>query len=383
MDSLNLNIDSVIEQFEKFLEDDCSYHSGKIFGSMSSYPVPEAKEIYTHFIEKNAGDRNIFSGTGRIEKEIIKKLAELFNGDPKKVEGNIVSGGSEGNVIALWAARNYIRKVKKLSSSRLNVIIPETAHTSIKKAADLLDVEQRIIPTNEYYEIDIEKIEENIDPNTFALVGIAGNTVYGAIDDIGSLSRIAQKYALWLHVDAAFGGFILPFIDNPYRYDFSCNSVHSIVADPHKMLGAPIPCGTVLFKNGKLSADIVHHLPYFSGNQTENKTIVGTKPGASVIALYYLLEFKGQGWIGDRVKKTLENANYLRNNLRKRGFQIKGKSELNVIATKPPAEYTNQWNTLHSEKWRIGKFHDIWRFVVMPTIRRKDIDRLLKALDDK
>ncbi len=375
------DIDSVIKELETILADDCSYYSGKVFGSMSSYPVPEAKKIYAQFIEKNAGDRNIFSATGRIEQEIIKTLAKLFNGDPTKVDGNIISGGSEGNVIALWAARNYMRKLKKVSS-RLNIIIPETAHTSIKKAADLLDIEQRIIPTNEYYQIDIEKIEEEIDVNTFAIVGVAGNTVYGAIDDINSLSQIAQDHTLWLHVDAAFGGFILPFLEQPYQFDFSCKGVHSLVADPHKMLGAPIPCGSVLFKENNLSAEIVHHLPYFSGNQTENRTIVGTKPGASIIALYYILEYKGKDWIKDRVKKTLENANYLRNSLRKRNFQIKGKSELNVIATKPPVEYINKWNALHSEKWRIGKFHDVWRFVVMPTISKKDIDKLLKELDE-
>ncbi|MHA1400370.1 MAG: tyrosine decarboxylase MfnA [Candidatus Heimdallarchaeaceae archaeon] len=373
------DIEKIMEYLETELAEDCSYHSGKIFGSMSSYPVEEAVKVFTAFIEKNAGDANIFAGTAKIESKLIQMLGNIFN--CQTPSGNFVPGGSEANIVGLWAARNYFQANNKESSSKLEIIAPITRHTSIDKAADLLNVKLKLVQVDQDFRVKIEEVEEKITENTVALVGIAGNTVYGAIDDIESLSRIALENDLWLHVDAAFGGFVIPFIEHPPKFDFTLEGVKSFVVDPHKNLGSPIPNGCILFKDYSYSQYIIHHLPYFSGEKTENRTIVGTKSGAAIIATYYLLRFKGIKWLENRIGKALANTQYLKEGLERRGFEIKGKARLNVIAAKPPEELEQKRNELFRRGWRIGRYGDLWRFVVMPTAKREDVTRLLLEID--
>lgn len=373
-------IEDIIESLKQELFEDCSYYSGKIFGSMSSYPEDDVIKIYTAFIEKNAGDPNIFYGTHKTELAVISLLGHFFHNPT--VTGNIVPGGSEGNVVGLWAARNYMRTKKNFSSGRkLQIIVPETRHASIDKAIDLLDLEAVVVGTNEYFEVDTAEVENQITDNTFAIIGIAGNTVYGAVDDIVQLSKIAVEHDIWLHVDAAFGGFVIPFLEKPYKFDFELEGVKSLVSDPHKMAGAPIPAGCILFRNEAVSRHIIHHLPYFSGRFTENRTIVGTKPGAAVIATYYLLKWKGFEWLKKRAKHSLQNAQYLKSELAKRGFEIKGKAELNVIACLPPEKYADKRNLIFRNGWRIGNYGKLWRFVIMPTIEKEHLESFLYFLD--
>ena len=368
----------ILEQLRQELFEDCSYYSGKVFGSMSSYPEEMSQKVFIEFLEKNGGDGNIFASTYNIEKKTIEILGSFFHSS--EVGGNIVPGGSEANVVALWAARNYMRKRKRLENKRVNILVPETRHTSIDKALDLLDVEKRILPVNKYYELEITRVEENIDENTIALVGIVGNTVYGAIDNIPTLSHIAVKHDLWIHIDAAFGGFIYPFVEDSPIFDFRIEGVKSITVDSHKMLGAPIPSGTVLFKKKELSDEIIFHLPYFSGAKTENRTIVGTKSGGSIVATYYLLKYKGFEWLRERVVNNLKLKEYLKEELEKLGFQMKGKCQINVLAAKPPYELENRREYLFEKGWRIGKYQDVWRFILMPTATKEHIDLLLDEL---
>ena len=108
-------IEDIIEALTQELAEDCSYYSGKIFGSMSTHPEDEVIEVYCKFIEKNAGDPNIFYGTHKIELAVISLLGQFFN--TPTAAGNVVSGGSEGNIVGLWAARNYMRKQKDYPSA--------------------------------------------------------------------------------------------------------------------------------------------------------------------------------------------------------------------------------------------------------------------------
>ncbi|MBY9001399.1 MAG: tyrosine decarboxylase MfnA [Candidatus Heimdallarchaeota archaeon] len=371
--------EDIISKIKQDLADDCSYYSGRIFSSMSTFPDIDSKDIFIEFLEKNAGDPTIFSGTRKIEHEVINILGNFFHNNTPY--GNSVSGGSEANIVGLWAARNYMRKRKKLNNKPLNILVPETRHTSIDKAIDLLDVKAIIIPTNEDFEINIDQVEEKIDENTISIVGVAGNTVYGAIDNIEKLSEIALNNDIWLHVDAAFGGFVIPFIENAPKFDFILQGVKSLAVDGHKMLTSPIPNGNIIFKSRAITDNIIHHLPYFSGEKTESRTLVGTKSGASIIAEYYLLKWKGEDWLKEKVTTALQNASYLKNELSKRDFTILGKAKLNVFAVIPPEKMINHFTDLHKKGWRISRYRKLWRFVVMPTLEKENIDELLNTID--
>ena len=92
------------------------------------------------------------------------------------------------------------------------------------------------------FRVDTSEVEKCISKNTVAIVGTAGTAELGVVDPIDKLSEIALRHNVYLHVDAAFGGLIIPFLPNPKPiFDFSLEGVKSITVDPHKMGMAAIP----------------------------------------------------------------------------------------------------------------------------------------------
>ena len=192
---------NVLKELDKFRAKDFAFSSGRILGSMCTQPHSIAKEAYMKFMETNTGDPELFPGTKEIEVKFISFISNLLNA-PKNSTGQIVSGGTEGNITAMWLAKQLTGKKE--------ILIPDNAHFSFQKIASLMDMKLVPVSLTKDYFMDITKIEERISKNTAAIVGIAGSTELGTIDPIPQLSEICRDKNIFLHVDAAFGGFIIP-----------------------------------------------------------------------------------------------------------------------------------------------------------------------------
>src|SRR5690606_34902424 len=139
----------------------------------------------------------------------------------------------EANIMAMRAARNT-RRIKNPE-----IIVPKSAHFSFKKASDMLCLKLREAELDKDYKVDINSVHHMISDKTVAIVGVAGTTELGKVDPIEELSEICADRDIFLHVDAAFGGYSIPFLnetgyDLP-KFDFSLPGVCSITIDPHKM----------------------------------------------------------------------------------------------------------------------------------------------------
>ena len=163
-----------------------------------------ARKVYARFLEKNLGDSGLFPATAELEKETIQMIGSLLSNE--KASGHIITGGTEANILALWAAKKSAKKEK------CEVIVPASAHCSFDKAGDLLDIKIVRVRLDSKFQVDTDAVAKAITPNTIAVVGVAGTTGLGAVDPIARLSEIALDNGLYLHVDAAFGGFVLPFL---------------------------------------------------------------------------------------------------------------------------------------------------------------------------
>ena len=175
-----------------------------------------------------------------------------------------------------------------------NIVVPESAHFSFKKACDLLCLEMRTVPLGEDYRMDGQKAAEQIDKNTVCLVGIAGTTEYGMVDPIADLARIAVAHDIFFHVDAAFGGMVIPFLNNPVPFDFSLPGVASIAVDPHKMGLSTIPAGCLLTREPDILKTLNIDTPYLSVKQ--EYTLAGTRPELPLqehLQSWIILEWKG------------------------------------------------------------------------------------------
>ncbi len=387
MEMEGLPEDVVFQQILETLNgNDMSYDSGQILGSMCTKPLAFTIKLYQQFFDRNLGDPGLWRGTWKLEREAIKILGILLN-NPRAI-GYIVTGGTEANLMAMRIARN------SFFNGQPEIIVPCSAHASFDKAADLMRLKIVKIPLTSTYQVDIEAVQEAISEKTVAIVGIAGTTSLGVVDPIKELSEIALEKGIYLHVDAAFGGLVLPFLKNlgyeVPQWDFSLEGVKSITADPHKMGLGPIPSGGILFRDKGILKKNHYEIPYLAGGNIRQATIVGTRSGFAAIATWALFKCLGQKGYMKIVERCMKLTNLLKDSLK----QIE---EIQVLNDPPQMNvlgFTSSYNLRSIEKrlrkkgWALGAFPDLLRVVVMPHINEShiqnfvtDIKEIMKELE--
>ena len=366
---------TVLSKLRKIQEQDLTYESGRILCSMCTIPHPAAKTAHQLFLSSNLGDPGLFPGSLRLEKEVTRKLAALLNG--KNSVGFIVSGGTEANLLALLAARNMA------NVSNPEVVVPESAHFSFNKVCNLLNLRIVKASLDSSYRVDPASVKKCINKNTIAVIGTAGTAELGAIDPINKLSELALDYGVYLHVDAAFGGLIIPFLKDIDRdaadFDFQLEGVKSITVDPHKMGMTTIPAGGILFRDSACLEYIKTETPYLT--EEFQYTFIGTRTGASVAATWAVFESLGVEGFQNTVKNCIELTMLLSSGLESRGFHLVSRPTLNIVAfrcsnSKLLAERLRRHGWFVSYVPRL----DCIRIVVMPHLRKRHIMAFLEDL---
>lgn len=370
MEENGIKESEVISLLNKAKNKDLSYE--KVFSSMCTYPHPIAVKAHLKFIEANLGDPGLFQGTWELEKQVIKMLGSLLG--LKNACGYITTGGTESNIQALRAFRNS-SKIKNP-----NIIIPESAHFSFDKIADLLRIEIKKANLDEQFKVDISSVEDLIDKNTIGLVGIAGTTEFGQIDPIKELADIAISQELFLHVDAAFGGLVIPFLPKKYEFDFRVEGVTSMTADPHKMGLGTIPAGGLLFKNNYLNCLGVD-TPYLTVSNSYSLT--GTRSGASIAATYAVLKHLGKNGYKKIVEGCMKNTKTLVDGVKEFGIETLIEPIMNVVALKVNNAYFIK-NKLKEKGWSVSITRNptSLRLVIMPHITEENLELFIKDLKE-
>lgn len=336
---------------------------------MCTIPHPVAVEAHNHFIETNLGDPGIFRGTKELECKLMSMLGKLLNNE--NAAGYICSGGTEANIQGIRAARN-LKKEKKSP----NIVIPKSAHFSFEKIGDILNVEIRRAELDDAYKVDLASVEKLVDENTVALVGIAGTTELGQIDPIDKLSKLAVEKNVELHVDAAFGGLVIPFMDEPYPFDFKLEGVSSITIDPHKMGMATIPSGGILFKNENYLRALEVETPYLTVKA--QYTLTGTRPGTGVASAYAVLKTLGYEGMKKVVKECLKNTRVIVEEMEALSFEAVIEPIMNVVCFKTDRaeEFKKE---LYKMEWVISTIRnpEAIRFVIMPHVNEEVIKNFI------
>ena len=381
MDDKPIDKQDILNELDELHKLDHDYADGRILGSMCTEAHPFAKEVFCKFLDTNLGDPGLFKGTKQIENKVIKSIGELLSLD--EAYGNIVTGGTEANLMAMRAARNHARKYKGIVDGE--IIIPESAHFSFKKAAAMLNLNIVEAKIDENYKIDVESLKEVISDKTVAIVAIAGTTELGLIDPIEEISKIALENNIYFHVDAAFGGFSIPFLrqagyDFPV-FDFSLEGVCSITVDPHKMGLAPIPAGGIIFRREEYVMAV--DSPYLTVKT--QSTIVGTRLGASSAATYAIMKYFGNEGYSKLAQNQMENTRFFAENLKKLGYEIICEPELNIVAFNHPDMDANDLaQKLEDLDWKVSvaKCPVAIRVVLMNHIKKNHLEELLKDLEE-
>ncbi|MFI3271741.1 MAG: pyridoxal-dependent decarboxylase [Pseudomonadota bacterium] len=187
---------------------------------------------------------------------------------PQDAGGTIVSGGTMGNLMGLTVARHvHFPEVKEQGLWALKkkpvMYCSDQGHMSIERSAMQLGLgtsSVRAIQSDNACgnkatcRINIEALRKAIEEDMqaghapFCVVGQAGTTVAGAVDDLDALADICAEYGLWLHVDAAYGGAAL-LTDHGKKVMKGIERADSVCIDPHKWFFIPLECGCTLFRN--------------------------------------------------------------------------------------------------------------------------------------
>lgn len=203
-----------------------------------------------------AGVNYASPGAVAIENEVIEWMKEIFS-MPDSTVGNLASGGSISNLIALTAARDKFG-VKNGKITESVIYLSEQAHHCIKKSLRIIGLEDVIIrhlPMDDHFRIIPAELERKITQDIadglhpFLVIASAGTTDVGAIDPLDDMADIAHKHNLWFHVDAAYGGFFI--LTSKKDLFKGIEKADSIVADPHKGMFLPYGLGVVLVKDAR------------------------------------------------------------------------------------------------------------------------------------
>ena len=324
------------------------------------------------FFESNLGDSGLFPGSTQLEREVVDQLVTLLQ--DKNASGFIVSGGTEANLLALLAARNMAKK------GYPEVILPESAHFSFTKICSFMNLKPVYVKLDSAFRVIPSEVESCISKNTVAIVGTAGTAELGAVDSIDELSKIALEHKVFLHVDAAFGGLVIPFLSEPKPvFDFSLEGVKSITVDPHKMGMAAIPTGGIFFKDVKSLDNIRTETPYLTDK--EQYTFIGTRTGAATASAWAVFMALGIEGYRKIVAECIENTKLFAEGIKRVGFELLVEPTLNIVAFKGHSTHG-----LAKRLWERGWFvsyvprYDCIRIVVMPHVKSWHVTAFLKDL---
>ncbi|WP_025060070.1 pyridoxal phosphate-dependent decarboxylase family protein [Sulfitobacter donghicola] len=199
-----------------------------------------------------AGNWDGGAGAIHAENQALSWLADLAGwGDT--AGGVFVAGGTLGNLCALHAARDW-KSRQGPRPQRWAVLCSGEAHSSIRAAASVMDVDVIEVTPDETGRISGQAARDVWQPNVFAIVANAGATNCGAVDDISGLADLAEEHDLWLHIDGAYG--LAAIADPQTRPVFAgIDRAHSLIVDPHKWLFAPYDSCALVYRNAADAAN--------------------------------------------------------------------------------------------------------------------------------
>ena len=368
-----MGLPELVEELLKYHRMDEHFSKGRILGSMCTEPHPVARAAHMLFIEANLGNPRLYRGTASMEKEVIGDLGRLMGLD--EPAGYILSGGTEANITALYLA-------KKKTGGRY-VVYPKSAHFSIQKAIKLLDLKPLPVELTEEYVMDVDHLRkrlEEVSPGRLAAaVAVAGSTELGTVDPVDEISS-ALPPGVPLHVDAAFGGFVLPFLPFRGKYNFEVDGVTSMTVDPHKMGLSTIPSGALLIRGFEDLKRIAVSSPYLT--EPFAYTLAGTRASAAVAATWAVMNHLGREGYGRVVEECMENTRFLDRGMTELGFPHIIEPVINVLAS-GTADPEGLQKRLEDAGWYVSKVckPPALRFVLMPHVKRRHLEEFLKDFE--
>jgi glutamate decarboxylase len=265
---------------------------------VTTYMDNEARQLFAETADKNMIDKDEYPQTAAIEGRCVRMIAQLWNApEGENATGTSTTGSSEavmlGGLALKWQWRKR-REAAGLPTDRPNLVMGINVQVVWEKFCRYWDVEPRYAPIEDgRLQLNAEEAIKLCDENTIGVVAILGSTFDGSYEPVEEIAAALDDLAasggpdVPVHVDAASGGFVAPFLDPELRWDFRVPRVRSINSSGHKY-GLVYPgVGWVVWRTPEdLPEDLVFHVNYLGGDMP-TFALNFSRPGAQVIAQYY------------------------------------------------------------------------------------------------
>jgi histidine decarboxylase len=303
--------------------------------------------------------------TKRQEQNVLHFFQELWGFEPNNTWGYITSNGTEGNLQALYIARQLFPNAVVYTS--------KDTHYSIPKICSILNVPLCIVNSRENGEMDYDDFERCLVKNKDRPVIVnanLGTTLKGATDSTREIYRILCKHNkqdnYYMHADGALMGFVLPFLEKDL---FFKKCIHSISFSGHKYLGVPIPCGVFMMEKRLL--DIVKNHIEIIG--TSDCTISGSRNGHSALFMDHIIQKKGYDGFKQDIIQCIDNSEYLIHQLQR--VQIpswRNQNSITVVFDKPKEHIVR--------KWQLANQGNTSHAIVLPHVTKPKINTFVKDM---
>ncbi|EXJ84986.1 glutamate decarboxylase [Capronia epimyces CBS 606.96] len=299
---------------------------------VTTFMEDEAEKLMTEAFSKNFIDYEEYPQTAEIQNRCVNMIARLYNAtaseDGSNAMGTSTIGSSEAIMLAVLAMKKKWankRKAEGKDASKPNLIMNSAVQVCWEKAARYFDVEERYVYcTDNRYVIDPEEAINLIDENTIGICAILGLTYTGEYEDVQMINDllVEKNIDCPIHVDAASGGFVAPFVNPDLVWDFRLEKVVSINASGHKY-GLVYPgVGWVVWKSPEyLPKELVFNINYLGADQA-SFTLNFSKGASHVIGQYYQMIRLGKRGYRSIMLNLTRTSDYLAAQLRELGFII-------------------------------------------------------------
>jgi len=263
---------------------------------VTTWMEPQAERLMAEAFDKNMIDKDEYPRTAEIEARCVNIVSDLFNAPDQGVGASAI-GSSEAVMLAgmalKWRWRER-RRAQGKDTHRPNLILGANVQVVWEKFCRYWDVEPRYIPMQKgRYVITPEEVIERTDERTIGVVAILGTTFTGEYEPIEAIhealaaQNATSGWEIPMHVDAASGGFVAPFLQPELKWDFRLPLVKSINVSGHKY-GLVYPgVGWVVWRShADLPEDLVFHVNYLGGDMP-TFTLNFSRPGNQVVGQYY------------------------------------------------------------------------------------------------
>ncbi|GEO24525.1 glutamate decarboxylase [Alicyclobacillus acidoterrestris] len=324
---------------------------------VTTWMEPAANRLYTESADKNMIDKDEYPQTAAIEERCVRILAHLWHApNPETTIGVSTTGSSEACMLAGLALKRRWQNARKKagkSIDRPNIVFSSAVQVVWEKFANYWEVEPRyvnITPDKPYLHPD--GVLSAVDENTIGVVPILGVTYTGLYEPVATIAQALDDLQartgldIPMHVDAASGGFVAPFLQPDFIWDFQLQRVKSINVSGHKY-GLVYPgLGWVVWREAEdLPEELIFRVSYLGGNMP-TFALNFSRPGAQVLLQYYNFLRLGRNGYYAVQKASQDVAQYLSHEIQQIGpFELLTDGrDIPVFAWRLKEGYPDKWN---------------------------------------